>query len=76
MIVSTELAGLFGPFIAATYQGEPPDRVLCDGAVIPYTVVGNCTILDIEVPDGMLLEGCILVDGQLVPRPEPANEQQ
>ncbi|MFS2007978.1 hypothetical protein ACEN9F_30660 [Duganella sp. CT11-25] len=69
MIVVTQNAGLFGPFASAELLA---DRVLCDGAEIPFTVVGACTLLDIEVPAGKRAEDYDLVDGALV-RKNPAE---
>lgn len=64
MILSTTLAGLFGPFDTIILE---EDRAVCDGAHVPVSVVGKCTALDIEVPYGRA-EDFDLVDGALTPK--------
>lgn len=69
MILVTSTAGLFGPFTSINLLA---DRAVCDGAQVPFSVVGACYVLDIEVPYGRA-EDFDLVDGKLAERiaPEP-----
>lgn len=76
MILNTTLAGLLGPYTSIEL-GD--DRAFVDGAEVPYTVVGDCTILDLPLPAGAQAADYDLVDGELVkrlpPEPEPEPEQ-
>jgi hypothetical protein len=63
MIVSTELAGLLGPFSDIQQRA---DRLVCDGAEVPFVVIGAYQLLDLDVPDGLRAEDCALQDGRLV----------
>jgi len=66
MILVSSLAGLFGPFSVIDLTTFT-DRAVCDGAHVPYIVVGECYALDIPVPYGRA-EDFDLIDGVLVPK--------
>lgn len=48
MIVSTSV-GLFGPYADVQIL---TDRLLCDGAELPFTVIGAYSVIDPVLPDG------------------------
>ncbi|WP_295991546.1 hypothetical protein [Rugamonas sp.] len=62
MIVSTSV-GLFGPFAAVNMLD---DRLVCDGADLPFTVIGAYEIVDPPLPDGFYAPDYSWADGELI----------
>lgn len=52
MIVTSD-SGLFGPF---TTVETLTDRLRCDGADLPFSVIGNWQTIDPPIPDGFFAQ--------------------
>ncbi|WP_343728528.1 hypothetical protein [Duganella sp.] len=65
MIVYTELAGLLGPFDRVEVLA---DRLLCDGAEVPFSVIGAFEQLEVELPFGFNPEQYEWKEGALAPK--------
>jgi len=72
MILNTTLAGLLGPYTLIEL-GE--DRAYVDGAEVPYSVVGECSIIDLTLPPGERLSDYDYIDGKLVKRTPPPDPE-
>jgi len=73
MILNTTLAGLLGPY---TLIELGDDRAYVDGAEVPYTVVGECSVIDLPLPAGAQASDYDYIDGELVKRePIPAEPE-
>lgn len=70
MIVSATV-GLFGPY--ASVQ-ELDDRLLCDGAELPFTVIGTYSVIDPPLPDGFYAPNYSWAGGTLVLNSLPATD--
>lgn len=70
MIVSTDV-GLFGPFAVVN---ELDDRLWCDGAELPFTVIGSHVVIDPQLPSGFYAPN-YRWDGTTL-QPLPATEGQ
>lgn len=67
MIVASD-AGLFGPFLAVLELG---DRLRCDGADLPFSVIGNWKTIDPPLPPDFFAPSYTWDGSQLQPINQP-----
>ena len=70
MIVATSV-GLFGPYISVQTLS---DRLLCDGAELPFTVIGTYTLIDPPLPAGFYAPNYEWDGTELQQLPAPEGE--
>jgi len=68
MIVDTDI-GLFGPYTSVQVLD---DRLLCDGAELPFTVIGAYSVIDPTLPDGFYAPNYTWDGAELAPSAPPA----